>query len=237
MFAAGGTPAGERAKDPHSKVGDGFASSVSGRGSAVVIRGRAPDPRRHITLGGFFTYNPPPCSLLVAPLFQGCHRTQLTEAEAASRHNEVMRGDEDQDPARTGVVQRLPATSAARRGSPTRSAARAQRSRSRAAGTARHWWGSQGGQVPSRDHSPLPFPQGSVRGTRGPLHGAMGLPHAAGRGPPETFLFDRRIREARGILAARSHREEVMARAAPPRVDAVAESFPDGYDTIVGERG
>jgi subfamily B ATP-binding cassette protein MsbA len=53
----------------------------------------------------------------------------------------------------------------------------------------------------------------------------------------ETFLFDGSIRE--NVLFSRPNatQEELMAACAIARVDEFAERFPEGYDTIVGERG
>jgi ABC-type multidrug transport system fused ATPase/permease subunit len=53
----------------------------------------------------------------------------------------------------------------------------------------------------------------------------------------ETFLFDGTIRE--NILFSRPHstEEEFLAAARIARVDEFAERFPEGYETIVGERG
>jgi ABC-type multidrug transport system fused ATPase/permease subunit len=53
----------------------------------------------------------------------------------------------------------------------------------------------------------------------------------------ETFLFDGTIRE--NILFSRpnSTEEQLMAACRTARVDEFAEKFPEGYETIVGERG
>ena len=52
----------------------------------------------------------------------------------------------------------------------------------------------------------------------------------------ESFLFDGTIRE--NICSpARCDRGAVSLRLSIARVDEFAERFPEGYDTIVGERG
>jgi len=53
----------------------------------------------------------------------------------------------------------------------------------------------------------------------------------------ETFLFDGTVRE--NVLFSRplATEEQLMAACRIARVDEFAESFPEGYDTVVGERG
>jgi subfamily B ATP-binding cassette protein MsbA len=53
----------------------------------------------------------------------------------------------------------------------------------------------------------------------------------------ETFLFDGSIRENVAFSRPDATPEQVLAACRLARVDEFAESFPDGYDTIVGERG
>ena len=53
----------------------------------------------------------------------------------------------------------------------------------------------------------------------------------------ETFLFDGSIRENVAFSRPDATEDEVLAACRLARVDAFAETFPDGYDTIVGERG
>jgi subfamily B ATP-binding cassette protein MsbA len=53
----------------------------------------------------------------------------------------------------------------------------------------------------------------------------------------ETFLFDGTIRENVKFSRPAATEEQVMEACKIARVDEFAEKFPDGYDTIVGERG
>lgn len=53
----------------------------------------------------------------------------------------------------------------------------------------------------------------------------------------ETFLFDGTIRENVAFARPDAGEEEVLAACRLARVDEFAERLPDGYDTVVGERG
>src|SRR5437870_11027628 len=53
----------------------------------------------------------------------------------------------------------------------------------------------------------------------------------------ESFLFDGTIRENVAFSRPDSNEEEIMRACRIARVDEFAESFPDKYDTVVGERG
>ncbi len=53
----------------------------------------------------------------------------------------------------------------------------------------------------------------------------------------ESFLFDGTIRENIIFSRPEATEEEFLSAAAIARVDEFAERFPEGYDTIVGERG
>jgi ABC-type multidrug transport system fused ATPase/permease subunit len=53
----------------------------------------------------------------------------------------------------------------------------------------------------------------------------------------ETFLFDGTIRENVRFSRQEATEEQVMEACRIARVDEFAEKFPEGYDTIVGERG
>ena len=53
----------------------------------------------------------------------------------------------------------------------------------------------------------------------------------------ESFLFDGTIRENVAFSRPGASQEEILAACRIARVDEFAESFPDGYDTVVGERG
>src|SRR6267154_595273 len=53
----------------------------------------------------------------------------------------------------------------------------------------------------------------------------------------ESFLFDGTIRENVAFSRPRADEEEILAACRIARVDEFAERFPEGYDTIIGERG
>ena len=53
----------------------------------------------------------------------------------------------------------------------------------------------------------------------------------------DTFLFDGTIRENVAFSRPDASEENVMAACRIARVDEFAESFAEGYDTVVGERG
>jgi subfamily B ATP-binding cassette protein MsbA len=53
----------------------------------------------------------------------------------------------------------------------------------------------------------------------------------------ESFLFDGSIRDNVAFSRPDASEEEVLRACRVARVDEFAEKFPDGYDTIVGERG
>jgi subfamily B ATP-binding cassette protein MsbA len=53
----------------------------------------------------------------------------------------------------------------------------------------------------------------------------------------DTFLFDGTIRENVAFARPSATEEEVLAACRIARVDEFAESFAEGYDTVVGERG
>jgi len=53
----------------------------------------------------------------------------------------------------------------------------------------------------------------------------------------ETFLFDGTIRENVAFPRPAASEEEVLEACAIAHVDEFAKSFPDGYETVVGERG
>ena len=53
----------------------------------------------------------------------------------------------------------------------------------------------------------------------------------------ESFLFDGTIRENVAFSRPRASEEEILTACRIARVDEFAERFPEGYDTIIGERG
>jgi subfamily B ATP-binding cassette protein MsbA len=53
----------------------------------------------------------------------------------------------------------------------------------------------------------------------------------------ETFLFDGTIRENVAFARPNASEDEILAACRLARVDEFTERFPDGYETVVGERG
>ena len=53
----------------------------------------------------------------------------------------------------------------------------------------------------------------------------------------ETFLFDDTIRENVAFSRPAAREEEILEACRIARVREFAEGFPEGYDTVVGERG
>jgi len=53
----------------------------------------------------------------------------------------------------------------------------------------------------------------------------------------ETFLFDGTIRENVAFARPDAREEEILEACRLARVDEFAEKLPEGYDTVVGERG
>src|SRR6202047_1312057 len=53
----------------------------------------------------------------------------------------------------------------------------------------------------------------------------------------ESFLFDGTIRESVGFSRPDASEEDILRACRIARVDEFAERFPEGYDTIIGERG
>jgi subfamily B ATP-binding cassette protein MsbA len=227
----------------------GLASSVLlGVVSAVVMYvGARQILEGHITLGGFFTYTLL-LGFLVAPLFQVVAiGTQLTEAAAGlERTREVLsESPEDRDPRRTVALPRVEGNIAFE---DVRFAYEAGRpvlngiSFHAAPGTA----------------TALVGPSGSGKST---IIGLIAAFHTPSEGRilvdgvdlstvrlgsyrtqlgvvlQETFLFDGSIRENVAFSRPDATEEEVLTACRLARVDAFAESFPEGYDTIVGERG
>jgi subfamily B ATP-binding cassette protein MsbA len=227
----------------------GLGSSVLlGAVSAVVMFvGARQILDGQITLGGFFTYTLL-LGFLVAPLFQVVAiGTQLTEAAAGlERTREVMNeAPEDRDPRRTAELPRLTGRVAFEdvhfAYEPGRPVLNGLSFR------------AEPGTVTA-----LVGPSGSGKSTIIGLIAAFHTPSAGritvdgvdlatvrlgsyrtqlGVVLQETFLFDGSIRENVAFSRPEASAEEILAACRLARVDAFAETFPDGYDTIVGERG
>jgi subfamily B ATP-binding cassette protein MsbA len=227
----------------------GFASSaLLGAVSAVVMFvGARQILDGHITLGGFFTYTLL-LGFLVAPLFQVVAiGTQLTEAAAGlERTREVMKeAPEDADPRRTVALPRL-------RGDVAFEDVRFEYEAGRPVLNGISFEARPG------TVTALVGPSGSGKSTIIGLIAAFHSPTAGrvvvdgvdlstvrlgtyrtqlGVVLQETFLFDGSIRENVAFSRPDATEPEVLAACRLARVDAFAETFPDGYDTIVGERG
>jgi subfamily B ATP-binding cassette protein MsbA len=216
-------------------------------GAAVMYVGARQILAGTLTLGGFFTYTML-LGFLVAPLFQIVSiGTQLTEAVAGlERTREVLRErPEDQDPRRTETLGRLrgevafeDVRFAYEPGQPVLKGVSFR---------------SQPGTVTA-----LVGPSGSGKSTIIGLVAAFHVPSEGrvrvdgidlstvrldsyrtqlGVVLQDTFLFDGSIRENVAFARPDATDEQVLAACRIARVDEFAESFPEGYDTVVGERG
>jgi subfamily B ATP-binding cassette protein MsbA len=232
------------------------ATSVLGLSSAVLLGimgavvmyvGARQILAGELTLGGFFTYTML-VGFMVAPLFQmAAIGTQLTEALAGlERTREVLREQpEDRDPLRTVALPRVVGevvfddvhfayeeNKPVLRGISFRAEP----------GTA----------------TALVGPSGSGKST---IIGLVAAFHAPSSGRvlvdgfdlrtvrldsyrtqlgvvlQDTFLFDGTVRENVAFSRPDASPEEVLAACRIARVDEFAEGFPQGYETIVGERG
>jgi subfamily B ATP-binding cassette protein MsbA len=216
-------------------------------GAAVMYVGAQQILAGTLTLGGFFTYTML-LGFLVAPLFQVVAiGTQLTEALAGlERTREVLREKpEDQDPRRTETLSRLrgevafeDVRFAYEEGHPVLKGVSFR---------------SEPGTVTA-----LVGPSGSGKST---IIGLVAAFHVPSEGQvrvdgvdlatvrldsyrtqlgvvlQDTFLFDGTIRENVAFARPNATGEQVLAACRIARVDEFAEAFPDGYETVVGERG
>jgi ABC-type multidrug transport system fused ATPase/permease subunit len=200
-----------------------------------------------LTLGGFFTYTMF-LGYLVAPIFQVVNiGTQITEAIAGlERTHEVLaERPEDRDPRRT---VELPDIAGAVRFDHVDFAYDPQKpvlkdvSFSAEPGTVTALVGSSG--------SGKSTIIGLIAAFYVPVSGTIAIDgidlstvrldsyrRALGVVLQESFLFDGTIRENVAFSRPGATEEEIRRACAIARVDEFAESFPDGYETIVGERG
>jgi ABC-type multidrug transport system fused ATPase/permease subunit len=216
-------------------------------GAAVMYVGARQIIAGTLTLGGFFTYTML-LGFLVAPLFQVVAiGTQLTEAVAGlERTREVLRErPEDRDPRRTETLGRL-------RGEVAFEDVR---------------FAYEPGQPvlkgvsfrsPPGTVTALVGPSGSGKSTIIGLVAAFHVPSEGrvqvdgvdlstvrldsyrtqlGVVLQDTFLFDGTIRENVAFARPDATEEQVLAACRIARVDEFAEAFPEGYETVVGERG
>jgi subfamily B ATP-binding cassette protein MsbA len=216
-------------------------------GAAVMYVGARQILAGQLTLGGFFTYTLL-LGFLVAPMFQIVSiGTQLTEALAGlERTREVLReSPEDADPRRTQVLGRIEGDVAY---DDVRFAYEPDKPVLN--GVSFH---AAPGTV-----SALVGPSGAGKSTIIGLLAAFHVPTEGrvlvdgvdlstvrldsyrtqlGVVLQETFLFDGSIRENVAFSRPDATEEQVLAACRLARVDEFAEGFPDGYETIVGERG
>lgn len=216
-------------------------------GAAVMYVGARQILAGSLTLGGFFTYTLL-LGFLVAPMFQVVSiGTQLTEALAGlERTREVLReAPEDTDPRRTATLGRIEGDvvfDEVRFAYETDKPVLNGVSFRAAPGTV----------------TALVGPSGAGKSTITGLLAAFHVPSDGrvlvdgvdlatvrldsyrtqlGVVLQETFLFDGTIRENVAFSRPDATAEQVLAACRLARVDEFAESFPDGYETIVGERG
>jgi ABC-type multidrug transport system fused ATPase/permease subunit len=200
-----------------------------------------------LTVGGFFTYTLF-LGFLVAPIIQMVAiGTQITEAFAGlERTQEILRErPEDQDPRRTvslrDIVGRVEFDDVSFSYDGNRIVLR-DISFVAEPGTVTALVGSSGSGksttigLISAFHVPT---QGEVRVDGIDLSTVRLDSYRTRLGVvlQESFLFDGTIRENVAFSRPEATEEEIMRACRIARVDEFAESFADGYDTVVGERG
>jgi ABC-type multidrug transport system fused ATPase/permease subunit len=216
-------------------------------GAAVMYVGARQILAGALTLGGFFTYTLL-LGFLVAPLFQVVSiGTQFSEALAGlERTREVLRETpEDADPRRAAVLPRIEGDLAFdavefayEPGKPVLRGV----SFHAAPGTVTALVGPSGAGkstiigLLAAFHTPT---EGAVRVDGVDLATVRLDSYRTQLGLvlQETFLFDGTIRENVAFSRPDATEEQILAACRLARVDEFAESFPDGYATIVGERG
>jgi subfamily B ATP-binding cassette protein MsbA len=216
-------------------------------GAAVMYVGAREILAGHLTIGGFFTYTIF-LGFLVAPVFQVVAvGTQLTEALAGlERTREVLRErPEDQDPRRTVALSSVrgdvvfedvvfayepgrPVLEGisfhAAPGTVTALVGPSGAGKSTVIGLVCAFHAPTGGRILVDGVDLSTVTLGSYRSRLGVVL-------------QETFLFDGSIRDNVAFSRPEVSEEDVLAACRIARVDEFAEGFPDGYATIVGERG
>src|SRR5438309_8413786 len=200
-----------------------------------------------LTIGGFFTYTLF-LGFLVAPIMQMVAiGTQLTEALAGlERTREILRErPEDQDPKRTAMLNDVCGNIDFSRVSFSYDGSRTVLnyiSFHAEPGTVNALVGSSGSGkstiigLISAFHTPSAG-QVLVDGVDLSTVRLDSYRTRLGVVLQESFLFDGTIRENVAFSRPESSEEEFMRACRIARVDEFAESFPDKYETIVGERG
>ncbi len=230
-----------------SAMSFGSTAIVGLVGAAVMFLGARQVSSGQITVGEFVTFTAF-IAFLVAPVFQIVGiGTQLTEAFAGlDRTREVLaERPEDEDPARTreippihGHVEFCDVYFSYEPGKPVIRGV----SFDAAPGTVTAFVGSSGSgkstliNLIAAFHSPS---AGTILVDGLPLHEVRleGFRRQLGVVLQDSFLFDGSVRD--NILFANPQvtEEEFLQACRIARVDSFAESFEEGYDTIVGERG
>jgi subfamily B ATP-binding cassette protein MsbA len=216
-------------------------------GSVVMYVGARQILAGELTLGGFFTYTML-LGFMVAPLFQmAAIGTQLTEALAGLERTREVLGQqpEDRDPTRTVVLPRLQGevvfedvhfayeenkpvlrgvSFRAERGTVTALVGPSGSGKSTIIGLVAAFHAPTSGRVLVDGFDLRAVRLDSYRTQLGVVL-------------QDTFLFDGTIRENVAFSRPEASEEEVLAACRIARVDEFADAFPQGYETIVGERG
>jgi len=216
-------------------------------GSLVMFFGASQVLSGKLTLGGFVSYNAF-LAFLIAPIFQMvAFGTQVTEAIAGlDRTQEIMAEmtehadpDRTQDiPAIVGMVQFQDVQFSYEEGKPVLHGIRFQAK----PGTVNAFVGSSGAgkstiiSLICAFHKPN---SGTILVDGHDLSRVRldGYRQQLGVVLQESFLFDGSIRENVAFSRPQATEEQVLNACRIARVDEFAERFPEGYDTIVGERG
>jgi ABC-type multidrug transport system fused ATPase/permease subunit len=230
-----------------SVLGLSAAVLLGAMGAVVMYVGARQILAGELTLGGFFTYTML-LGFMVAPLFQmAAIGTQLTEALAGLERTREVLGQqpEDRDPLRTVVLPRLTGevvfedvqfayeenkpvlrgvSFRAEPGTATALVGPSGSGKSTIIGLVAAFHAPTSGRVLVDGFDLRTVRLDSYRTQLGVVL-------------QDTFLFDGTIRENVAFSRPDASEEEVLAACRIARVDEFAEGFPQGYETVVGERG
>lgn len=230
-----------------SAMSFGSTAIVGLVGAAVMFLGARQVSSGQITVGEFVTFTAF-IAFLVAPVFQIVGiGTQLTEAFAGlDRTREVLaERPEDDDPARTlelptirGHVEFRDVCFAYEPGKPVIRGI----SFDAAPGTVTAFVGSSGSGKSTLINLIAAFytpAEGVILVDGLPLHQVRldSFRRQLGVVLQDSFLFDGSVRDNILFANPQTTEKEFLSACRIARVDAFAEAFPEGYDTIVGERG
>ncbi|MBV8891586.1 MAG: ABC transporter ATP-binding protein, partial [Acidobacteria bacterium] len=216
-------------------------------GAVIMFVGARQIMAGTLTIGGFFTYTLF-LGFLVAPIMQIVSiGTQLTEAFAGlERTQEIMsERAEDRDPRRTAVLDKIyghiefenvsfsydgnrtvlaEVSFSAEPGTVTALVGSSGSGKSTTIGLISSFYVPTKGRVLVDDVDLSSVRLDSYRAQLGVVL-------------QESFLFDGTIRENVAFSRPQAPEDEILRACRIARVDEFAESFADGYDTLVGERG